>query len=211
MKLQPLPVTVFAISVLLASSLPAHARPVTTADLSGKMICWSSGVVQSFEADGKSAASGKYADGVWSVSANGVRLDFPGGGANVDMEIQPDGTFTSEFTDSGGTHKGAGNICKTKPPIPYADALVGKKLCWDGGDVETFFACVASACPFINSVDGEGIGYINSDGFSSGAWKFKKFDEVFKGTGVQLEDGRVVYTGSEPGVDYGLSTAVFCK
>ena len=42
-------------------------------------------------------------------------------------------------------------------------------------------------------------------------WKYKKYDKVFKGSEVQLEDGRVVYTGSWPGADYGLSPGVFCK
>ena len=43
MKLRYLPIPAFAISNLLVGSLPVHARPVTAADLSGKMICWGDG------------------------------------------------------------------------------------------------------------------------------------------------------------------------
>ena len=107
MTLQSLSVAAFAVSVLLVS-LPADARPVTTADLSGKMICWSDGHIQTFEADGKSA-SPQYTDGKWSVSANGVRIDVAsGGGANVDIEIQPDGTFTCEATNGRCDPEGSG-------------------------------------------------------------------------------------------------------
>src|SRR5271165_6775482 len=136
MKLRPLPLTAFAISVFLASA-PAVARPVTAADLAGKMICWDDGNIQAFSADGKTA-NRKFQDGAWSVGADGVRIEVGGGGgANVDIEIQPDGTFTSEFTDSSGTHKGVGKICKGKPQR-LAD-LAGKKICWEGGNVETDF------------------------------------------------------------------------
>lgn len=108
MKLQSLSVAAFAVSILVSGSLRAHARPVTTADLSGKMICWSNGHIQSFEADGKSAGS-DYTDGTWSIGANGVEIDVAsGGGANVDIEIQPDGTFTFEAMNGGATQRGAG-------------------------------------------------------------------------------------------------------
>jgi hypothetical protein len=202
MKLQSLSGAAFAISILLASSSPILARPVTTADLSGKMICWSGGVIQSFEADGKTATS-KFADGAWSVGANGVRVDFPDGGVNVDIEIQPDGTFTSEYTAGGATQKGTGKIC-TGRPLSYAD-VEGKKLCWDGGDVETYFP----EGKFINSSDGEGIIKFSQDGILE--WNFKKYNKAFRGKEEQLEDGTVVYTGSWAGIDYGLTRAVFCK
>ena len=158
MKLRTLPIPAFAISILLAGSLPVHARPVTAADLSDKMICWGDGHIQSFEADGRTASS-DYTDGKWSVGAKGVRIDgASGGGANVDMEIQPDGTLTFEVAIGGETHKGTGKICKGKP-MSWAD-VEGKKTCWEGGDVETDFP----GGKFINSVQGEGINYLNNEG-----------------------------------------------
>ena len=202
MKLQSLSVATFAISIFLVS-LPVDARPVTTADLSGKMICWSGGVIQTFAADGKTGNT-KYGTGTWSVGANGVRVDFTGGGANADFEIQSDGTFTSEWTDGGGTHKGTGKVCRSKL-LPYAD-LIGKKLCWDGGETETYFP----GGKFINSSDGEGTINTNYHG-AFFEWKLKKYDKVFKGKEEQLEDGTVLYTGSWAGTDYGLTKAVFCK
>jgi hypothetical protein len=205
MKLSSLPIAAFAISIFLASSSPVDARPVTAADLSGNMICWSNGHIQSFEADGRSAGA-DYADGKWSVDANGVRIDVSsGGGANVDMEIQPDGTFTFEAKNGGETKKGTGKVCKTKPYY-YADA-VGKKLCWDGGDVETDYP----GGKFVDSVEGEAIVYNVEGDLSNFEWKYNKYDKVFKGKQLQLEDGRVVYRGSGPGVDYCLGVAVFCK
>jgi hypothetical protein len=206
MKLSSLPIAAFAISILLASSSPVDAvdaRPVTTADLAGKIICWGDGNIQAFSADGKTA-NRQFQDGAWSVGDKGVRIDFPGGGADVDIEIQPDGTFTNEWTDSGGTHKGTGNICKAKL-LRYAD-VAGKKLCWSDGSWDTF----SPDGKFIDSEDGEGTVNINGESAFS-EWRFKKFDKVFKGKTVQLEDGTVVSTGSFPGNVYAVGTAVFCK
>jgi len=136
MKHDALLLSAAAVSLLFTSASPAGARPVTTADLAGKIICWGDGNIQAFSADGKTA-NRQFQDGTWSVGANGVRIEAAGGGANVDIEIQPDGTFTSEFSASGGTHKGVGKFCKGKPQRS-AD-LAGKKICWDGGVVETDF------------------------------------------------------------------------
>lgn len=113
MTLQSLSAAAFAISIFLVSA-PADARPVTAADVAGKMICWNGGDVQAFSADGKTAQSNKFADGKWSVGADGVRIEFAGTSANVDIEIQPDGTFTFEATNGGVPQKGAGKICQGK-------------------------------------------------------------------------------------------------
>jgi hypothetical protein len=206
MKLPSLTIAALAISILFASSLPVNARPVTTADLSGKIICWDGGVIQNFEADGKSADTRNYSDATWSVGPKGVRLDWSGGGADIDIEIQPDGTVTVEYTDDGGTHKRTGKMCK-REPLHYAD-LEGKKLCYPGqdGQVETYFP----GGKFINSVDGEGVLNFNGDN-GLVEWKFKKYDKVFKGKFGRLEDGTLLYTGSWAGTDYGLADAVFCK
>ena len=206
MKLPSLPIAAFAVSILLVSSSPVQARPVTAADLAGKMICWGDGNIQAFSADGKTA-NRQFQDGAWSVGANGVRIDVGSGGANVDIEIQPDGTFTSEWTDSGGTHKGVGKICKGKPQR-LAD-LAGKKICWEGGNVETDFP----GGKYIDSVDGEAMYYPNDDGvLSNYEWKLKKYDKAFKGVMQDdLDDGRVLYVGEWPGVDYGLAAGEYCK
>jgi hypothetical protein len=207
MKLSSLPIAAFAISILLVSSSPVDARPVTTADLADKMICWESGNVQAFSADGKTA-NRQFQDGTWSIGDKGVRVNWPGGGADVDFEIQSDGTYTSERKDSGGTtHKGAGKICKGKPQ-KLAD-LAGKKTCWDFGTVETDFP----GGKFNTSDNGEGIYYPNDEGLLSNfTQKWFKYDKIFKGVVQEdLDDGRVLYVGEWPGADYGVSVGETCK
>ena len=165
MKFQSLSLPAFAVSIFVVSA-PADARPVTTADLSGKMICWSGGVIQTFEADGKTGSS-QYFSGTWSVGANGVRIDWTDGGANLDIEIQSDGTFTSEIVGSGGSQKGTGKTCQGKL-LSYAD-VEGKKLCWVGGETETYFP----GGRFINSSDGEGVISTTKDN-AFREWKLKE-------------------------------------
>lgn len=63
---------------------------------------------------------------------------------------------------------------------------------------------------YVNSSDGEGIISLDKDN-AFREWKLKKYEKVFNGRVEQLEDGRVVYTGSWAGADYGLTVAVFCK
>jgi hypothetical protein len=58
-------------SLLLLS--PAIARPVTSADLSGKKICWNTGDVENYYAGGK-YSSPSWGDGTWVVTAAGVEI-----------------------------------------------------------------------------------------------------------------------------------------
>jgi hypothetical protein len=207
--MRSLPISALAISIVLALSLPACARPVTAADLAGKIICWADGSVQAFSADGKTA-NRQFGDGAWSVGANGVRIDFPSGGAGsveIEIEIQLDGTFAAEYSDSLGTHKGTGKICKGKPQR-VAD-LAGKKICWDGNIVETDFP----GGKFATSDSGEAIYYPNDEGvLSNFGAKWAKFDKIFKGVIQEdLDDGRVLFVGEVPGVDYALGIGEYCK
>ena len=207
MKHDALLMSAAAVVILFTSASPADARPVTAADLAEKIICWDDGGVQAFSVDGKTA-SRQFANGKWSVGANGVRVDLPdGGGANIDFEIHPDGTFAYQYSDIGGTHKGSGKICKGKPQR-LAD-LAGKKICWGGNIVETDYPGGKE----IDSEIGEGIYLPNDEGvLSNFTQKFAKYDEVFKGVILEdLDDGRVSFVGAAPGYDYGLGVGEYCK
>jgi hypothetical protein len=175
--------------------------------LAGTIICWDDGGVQAFSADGKTA-NRQFQDGTWSIGDKGVRVNWPGGGAIVDIEIQPDVTFTSEYKDSDGTtHKGVGKICKGKP-LKLAE-LAGKKSCWDGNSVETDFP----GGKFNLDAFGDGIYYPNDEGLLSNiGQKFSRFDKIFKGViEEELDDGRLLYVGEWPGTDYGVSIGGYCK
>jgi hypothetical protein len=198
--------TAAAISLLFISSGPAAAAPATSADLAGKMICWADGNIQAFSVDGR-AASRKFTDGKWSVGAHGVRIQVGDFDAEIDFEIQADGTITSEYADKRGNHKGVGKFCKGKPQ--KLSDLAGKKLCWDGDVVETDFP----GGKFDTSDNGDGMYLPNAEGvLSNFGEKYSRFDKVFKGvTQEDLDDGRVVYIGEWPGTDYGVTTAQYCK
>ena len=55
--------------------------------------------------------------------------------------------------------------------------------------------------------------YPNDDGvLSNYEWKLKKYDKAFKGVMQDdLDDGRVLYVGEWPGVDYGLAAGEYYK
>lgn len=186
---------------------PADARPVTTADLAGKIICSDDGNVQAFSVDGKTA-NRQFADGRWSVGPNGFEVKANDVRINVDFEIQPDGTYTAEYKDIGGTtHKSAGRACQGKPQ-KVAD-LAGKKQCWDGDTVETDLP----GGQFSTNDSGDGIYYPNDDGLLSNfTLKWFKYEKIFKGVVQEdLDDGRVLYVGEWPGADFGLVVGEYCK
>jgi hypothetical protein len=100
------------LSVLLLTI--AMARPVTTADLSGKTICWSgtmSGDDFATYLPGGKIVSGKFGEGTWQVTEAGViiihKYNFV-----ADMQILPDGTITSATEGWGRTFLQRGHYCK---------------------------------------------------------------------------------------------------
>lgn len=97
-------------SFLLLST--AIARQVTTADLSGKKICWNDGGVETYYAGGKYSGSG-YGDGTWAVTAAGVEVRAKTGSWAADIEKLADGTFSSAVVPYGGqTWRFTGQYCK---------------------------------------------------------------------------------------------------
>jgi hypothetical protein len=123
----------FGLSLLLLST--AIARPVTTADLSGKTICWSSGLAKTFYPGGKSSET-TYGEGTWRVTPAGVQMSTKYSTNIYDVQILDDGSLTSDADFGGRDYHGEGHFCK-KPtsfaiagPVTNAD-LAGKKICWD--------------------------------------------------------------------------------
>jgi hypothetical protein len=81
-------------SFLLLSA--AIARPVTSADLSGKKICWNDGNIDTYFPGGK-ISSRKGGDGNWRVTTIGLQVSGAYGSFVHDMQILPDGTFTDDI------------------------------------------------------------------------------------------------------------------
>jgi hypothetical protein len=100
-----------AAGAALASALlsPAMAKLATTADLSGRKICWGNGDTMTFSPGGKFSST-QYGDGTWAVTAVGVQLHA----AHIhftqwDIEKLPDGTFTR--TDGYADSEATGKYC----------------------------------------------------------------------------------------------------
>jgi hypothetical protein len=91
---------------------PAIARSVTSADLSGKKICWNNGDVETYYAGGKYNSTG-YGDGTWAVTAAGVEIKAQSSWA-ADVEKLADGTFASDIAEGNGgkTLHFSGHYCK---------------------------------------------------------------------------------------------------
>lgn len=94
----------FVFALLLSS---ATASQVTTKDLSGKKLCFDSGLAATFGPGGE-YASGKLPGGVgtWAIATGGVSVYSPGWNGFVDIDKLPNGTFKSAHF--GGT----GKYCK---------------------------------------------------------------------------------------------------
>jgi hypothetical protein len=95
-------------SFLLLS--PAIARPVTSADLSGKKICWNNGDVETYYAGGKFSSNGG-GDGTWAVSVVGVVVKANWNWVE-NLEKLADGTFTSAVSAGDQTQHFTGHYCK---------------------------------------------------------------------------------------------------
>jgi hypothetical protein len=95
----------FALGSFLASVLlsPALADPATTADLSGRKICWDNGNISSFSADGK-YSSQILGQGTWVATAKGVEIHTPDEGVILDVDKQSDGTFKSKMERAAGRY-----------------------------------------------------------------------------------------------------------
>ena len=96
----PLGIGIAFVSVLLS---PATAEMATTADLSGRKICWDNGNISSFFADGK-YSSPVLGNGTWSATTKGVEIHADAGGVLLDVDKQPDGTFKSRVEHASGKY-----------------------------------------------------------------------------------------------------------
>jgi len=91
----------------LALFSSATASQVTPKDLSGKKICWDSGITSTYGPGGE-YTSGRLPGGVgtWSVTTGGVSIYSSGWNGFVDIDKQTNGTFKSEHFG------GIGRYCK---------------------------------------------------------------------------------------------------
>jgi hypothetical protein len=107
------PLSVVAASLGLSFLLlsPAIARPVASADLSGKKICWNDGDVQTYYPGGK-YSSPQNGDGTWAVTAAGVEFKAQDATWSADIEKLADGTFTGDIALIGRTKHSIGHYCK---------------------------------------------------------------------------------------------------
>ena len=94
-----------AVAIFLVFTPPASAAQATTADLSGKKICWENGLVSTYFPGGKyySTIAG---NGTWRVTSIGIEVHAEHWSGYFDADKKPDGTFYS------GTERANGKYCK---------------------------------------------------------------------------------------------------
>jgi hypothetical protein len=98
-----------ASTLSLALFSAALAAPVSSADLSGKSICWDNGSVSSYGAGGKysNTMSGH---GTWSMTGAGVHIHTDRYDYVASMQKLPDGTFHAVVPTAN--IKTTGKYCK---------------------------------------------------------------------------------------------------
>jgi hypothetical protein len=91
----------------LAVFSPATASQVTKQDLSGKKICWDSGLISTY-APGGEYTSGKLPGGVgtWAIATGGTSIYSSSWSGFVDIDKLSNGTFKSAHFG------GVGKYCK---------------------------------------------------------------------------------------------------
>ena len=94
-----------AIAISVALTVSALAASVTTADLSGKKICWDYGLISTFFPGGKYYAN-MAGNGTWRVTSVGVEIRAEHYNGIYDIDKQPDGTLKS------ATKHASGKYCK---------------------------------------------------------------------------------------------------
>ncbi|MGO9703076.1 MAG: hypothetical protein ACLPX7_27900 [Xanthobacteraceae bacterium] len=94
------------LSVALYSA--ALAAPVTSADLSGKKICWNNGSVSSYGSGGK-YSNNMTGNGTWSMAGGGVHIHTDRYDYVAAMQKSPDGTFQAVI--AAANIKSTGKYC----------------------------------------------------------------------------------------------------
>jgi hypothetical protein len=89
------------VAIFVIVTAEALAAPATTADLSGKKICWDNGNVGTYSAGGKYSST-MVGTGTWRVTSVGIELHTQGYSGYQDVDKRPDGTFNSALEHGGG-------------------------------------------------------------------------------------------------------------
>jgi hypothetical protein len=92
-----------AVAISLVFTASAFPAPVTTADLSGKKICWDYGLISTFFPGGKYYAN-MAGNGAWRVTSVGVEIRAEHYNGIYDIDQQPDGTLKSATKYSSGRY-----------------------------------------------------------------------------------------------------------
>ena len=104
-------VAVIVCGAALAQSVPAVAGAVSDADLRGKKICWSTGIISTFGKDG-SIDSNRSGHGTWSLSGDQLTLIMANGNS-VDTITKEGQTFhrARRGSKSGQSIEAWGSYC----------------------------------------------------------------------------------------------------
>lgn len=94
--------SIFALAV---GSLAA-AGQVTKQDLSGKKICWDSGITSTYAPGGEYTSGRLPGVGTWAIATGGTAINSAGWNGFVDIDKLPNGTFKSAHFG------GVGKYCK---------------------------------------------------------------------------------------------------
>jgi hypothetical protein len=92
-----------AIAISVALTVSALAASVTTADLSGKKICWDYELISTFFPGGKYYAN-MAGNGTWRVTSVGVEIRAEHYNGIYDIDKQPDGTLKSATKHASGKY-----------------------------------------------------------------------------------------------------------
>ena len=97
----------FALSLAFCSGAPA--APASSADLSGKKICWDNGSASNYGPGGKysNTMSG---EGTWSMTAKGIHVHTDRYDYIASIEKLPGGSFQAVILGAG--IKSTGSYCK---------------------------------------------------------------------------------------------------
>lgn len=96
-------------SAFIAGLSAASAAGVSSADLSGKKICWGNGSVSSYGPGGKYSNT-MTGDGTWSLSGSHLHIHTASYDYVVTVQKAPDGTFQAENT--AANLKTTGKYCQ---------------------------------------------------------------------------------------------------
>jgi hypothetical protein len=107
----PLSLLATSVGLLSLSFSNATARPATSADLSGKTICWSDGNISTFYPGGKTAGK-LFGEGTWRVTSVGVEFSTKYFMNIYDVEVLSDGSISSDADYGGRVYHFEGHYCK---------------------------------------------------------------------------------------------------